>query len=314
MILGDAPVFLVGSVRSGTTLLRLMLDHHPKIAFNLESAYLVTQISDDKEYPNIEQYRAWLRNDRVFQHSHFSIDERLDFVELVNDFLHQKRLRDKKEIVGATVHLQFRKLRWLWPQAKYIHICRDGRDVASSVMRMGWAGNVYVAADRWLEAEKEWDELCPMLGKDEWIEIRYEDLVASPKLHLERICTFLGVEYSEQMFDYVSRTSYESPDVNLNYQWKTRLRKVDVQRLEEKLGGTLVSRGYQLSRYPRISISGATRRYLYLQSRVGILMFRLGRYGIGLTLCEAFSRRVGLKGVHQNAIRRINRIVDSTLK
>jgi len=314
MTLVDTPVFLVGSVRSGTTLLRLMLDHHPEIAFNLESEYLVSQISNDRTYPTIEQYRAWLKNDRVFQHSRFSIDERLDFVELVNDFLHQKRSRDKKATVGATVHRQFRKLRWLWPRARYIHIYRDGRDVANSVMRMGWAGNLYVAADEWLEAEREWDQLCPMLSKDDWIEIRYEDLVASPRLHLERICTFLGVEYSERMFDYISETSYESPRVDLSYQWKTHMRKADVQRLEEKLGGTLLSRGYRLSQYPRISISGVERRYLYLQSRAGTIRFRLRRYGIVLTLCEAFSRRLGFTRFHQRTIRRVNQIVDSTLK
>lgn len=37
----EPPFFLIGSERSGTTLLRLMLDHHPNIAFNLESGFLV---------------------------------------------------------------------------------------------------------------------------------------------------------------------------------------------------------------------------------------------------------------------------------
>ena len=314
MTLADVRVFLVGSERSGTTLLRLLLDHHPRIAFNGESEYVVTQISVDGAFPEIERYREWLRNDRIFQGSRFSIDEGLDFVALVNDFLNQKRARDNKEIVGATVHYQFRKLGRIWPRAKYIYLYRDGRDVANSVMRMGWAGNVYVAADWWLEAEREWDELRAALGHDDWIEVRFEDLVASTRPQLERICSFLGVAYSERMFDYARTSSYRAPDVGLNYRWKTGMRKADVQRLEAKLGGRLSGRGYELSGYPRIPVPALTRKYLYLQSRLSAFLFRLGRYGIALTFQETLSRRLGWNQAHVKAISRINQIVNANLK
>ena len=46
------PVFLVGSERSGTTLLRLMLDHHPAIAFDKEADYMVTMVSDAGVLPS----------------------------------------------------------------------------------------------------------------------------------------------------------------------------------------------------------------------------------------------------------------------
>lgn len=314
MTLVNTPVFLVGSERSGTTLLRLMLDHHPRIAFSGESEYIVTQISDDGAYPEIGRYHEWLRNNRIFQGSRFSIDERLHFVGLVNDFLNQKRSRDNKQIVGATVHYQFRKLGKIWPRAKYIYLYRDGRDVANSIMRMGWAGNVYVAADWWLEAEKEWDELRHVLGDNNSIEVRYEDLIANSRPPLERICTFLGVEYSERMFDYVGSSTYGAPDVSLIYQWKTGMRKVEVQQLEGKLGDRLLSRGYELSRYPRISVPWPTRKYLYLQSRVNAFLWRIRRYGAVLTFQETLSRRLGLKQIHQNAVGRINRIVNANLK
>jgi hypothetical protein len=314
MTLIDTPVFLVGSERSGTTLLRLMLDHHPKIAFNLESEYIVTQISDDGVYPEIVRYREWLKNDRVFQHSHFEIDERLDYTELVNDFLNQKKTRDNKQIVGATIHFHFHKLAQIWPSAKYIYLYRDGRDVASSVVRMGWAGNVYVAADWWLKAEQEWDEVRQALDSDNWIEIRYEDLIAKTELELERICTFIGVERSRAMLDYVQNSTYQSPDPSLSYQWKTTMRKVDVQRLEEKLGDRLSSRGYELSGLPRISISGLEKSLLRLHSRLRAYLDRLRRYGAVLTFQETLSRRFGLDQAHRNAVRKIDSIIDANLK
>jgi hypothetical protein len=310
----DTPVFLVGSERSGTTLLRLMLDHHPRIAFNNESEYFVTQISEDGGYPEIGRYREWLRNHRIFQSSRFLIDTKLDFVALLNDFLVQKRSRDHKELVGATVHYQFRKLGRIWPRARYIYLYRDGRDVADSVVRMGWAGNVYVAADWWLKAEEEWDELRSGLRDGDWIEVRYEDLIAGTRPELERICAFLGVHYSEKMLDYVRNSTYQAPDASLTYQWKTGMRKLDVQRLEQKLGERLRRRGYEPSSHPRISVPALTRKYLYLHSRAKVFAFRLGRYGIALTLQETLSRRFRLHQLHRNAVGKIDRIVNAHRK
>jgi len=314
MTLVDAPVFLVGSERSGTTLLRLMLDHHPKIAFNFESDYIATQISDEGAYPEMKQYREWLTQDRAFQGSRFSIDERLDFVGLVNHFLIQKQARDGKELVGATIHHQFHKLSRIWPRAKYIYLLRDGRDVAVSAMRMGWAGNTYIAADVWLKAEKERDDARLHVGDERWLEVRYEDLIVSTRPQLERICDFLGVEYSERMFDYVNTSTYDAPDPSLCYQWRTNLAKVEVQRLEEKLGDRLLSRGYPLSGYPRIMIPRLVKKYLFLQSRIEAYRYRLRLYGVGLTLRETLSRRLGLERLHRKTIAKINRVTDAHMK
>jgi hypothetical protein len=291
-----------------------MLDHHPRVAFKYESEYLVMQISDDGVHPEIGRYHEWLKNNRAFESSGLSIDEKLDFVALVNDFLIQQKSRDNKDIVGTTIHYQFCKLVWIWPRAKYIYLYRDGRDVANSVMRMGWAGNVYVAADWWLDAEKEWVEVRQTLDDNMWIEVCYEELIRNARPELERICTFLGVEYSEKMFDYVKSSTYRAPDVSMIYQWKTGMRKIDVQRLEEKLGDRLLNRGYELSGYPRISVVALLRKYLYLQSRVSTFLFRLRRYGIALTLQETLSRRFGLNKFHRNAISKKDRIDKAYLK
>jgi len=291
-----------------------MLDHHPKIALNLESMYILSQISSDGKYPEMARYREWLRNNRSFQHSHFHIDERLDFVELVNDFLNQKKLRDNKEIVGATIHYRYRLLQTIWPQAKYIYIYRDGRDVANSIMRMGWAGNLYLAAEWWLRAENEWDVAHANIDNNRWIEVRYEDLINDSRTQLEKICSFLGVEYSEKIFDYANQSTYSAPDANLCYQWKTGLSKRDIQQLEAKLGERLLHRGYELSGYPRISISSQSKKYLYLQSRVRAFLFRINRYGAMLTLQETLARRLGLRRLHLNIAKRIDRIIDANLK
>ncbi len=126
------PIFLVGAERSGTTLLRLMLDHHPQIAFNSEFEYVVDRISADGHFPDLPCYHDYLSSRWIFKDSHFQIDPNLDYPNLVNSFLQQKQKRDQKARIGATVHHQFHYLCKNWPQAKFIHLLRDGRDVARS--------------------------------------------------------------------------------------------------------------------------------------------------------------------------------------
>jgi len=310
----DRPIFLVGAERSGTTLLRLMLDHHPMIAFNGESEYIVSRISEDGAYPEMSGYRAWLRSDRIFQGSCLRVDESLDYPSLVNDFLDQFRSRSRKAMVGATVHTQFHKLHRIWPRAKYIYLLRDGRDVAGSVQRMGWAGNAYVAADWWLGAEAEWDALRAVLGDDDWIEVRFEDLAADAAAQLRRICAFIDAPYSDQMLGYVRDSTYGAPDSGSRFRWRTAMGMAEVQRLEDKLGERLPLRGYELSGHPRIRVAEWMKICLYLHSRVRAFLFRLNRYGIVLTIQEALARRLGFDRAHRNAISRINRIINAHLK
>lgn len=308
------PVFLIGAERSGTTLLRLMLDHHPEIAFNLESEYLVSQIAEDGVFPDIGHYADWLSRDRVFRHSRFSIDERLDYSGLVNDFLRQKLERDRKKYVGATVHYQFGKLSLIWPDARYIYLYRDGRDVANSVVQMGWAGNVFVAADWWRKTEEEWESLRARLARDRWMEVRYEDLVANPRGELENICGFFGTGFSERMFDYKKNGSYGLPDVRLIYQWQGKMKPHDVQLVEARLANGLQKRGYELSGHQLKTIGSVGGRILRLHSRLAGSCRRVSDFGLSLYLEEILSRRLGLKLWNRAVQSKIDTMVDAGIR
>ncbi len=104
------PYFIVGSERSGTTLLRLMLDYHPRLACLFEFDYSVDQVGADGSFPDLEDYRAWLPTRRSFYTSGASIDPSLNYRELVDSFLEQKRQRGGKEFIGGTVHRHFDRL------------------------------------------------------------------------------------------------------------------------------------------------------------------------------------------------------------
>ena len=310
----EQPFFLVGSIRSGTSLLRLMLDGHPDIAFNLESEYLVSQLPKGNGFPDVVEYVSWLEHDRVFQHSRFSINKELDYVSLMNDFLWQKKEREGKSIIGATVHDDFGELKRIWPNAKYIHIYRDGRDVSNSVMQMGLTGNAYMAADYWLKAEHEWNELANTLSPSDYINISYEDLICDAKNSLEGICNFIRVSYSEHMFDYANDSTYGLPDPKFTYQWKIKSKANDVQRIESKINGMLLQRGYDLSINKPIKLGGLTKRYLHFNSKINALLFRINKYGVNLVLQEMVSRRFNFIDWNISVSRKIDVITDNNLK
>jgi hypothetical protein len=308
------PVFLIGSERSGTTLLRLMLDHHPDIAFNLESEFLVSEISDAGVFPDVADYRRKLEEDRVFRHSRFYVPADLDFPALANDFLRQKLERDGKSIVGATVHYGFSKLRFLWPSARYIYLLRDGRDVACSVVEMGWAGNVFAGAQWWIDAEREWAEYHGSLARDRWIEVRYEDLIANSTAQLRRICDFIGVAFSERMFDYTERSSYSLPDPAQSLKWRRRMPPRDLRLVEARIGPQLIARGYELGCQAPPRVAPARAQWLQWQSRLKVLARRIRTFGFWLFALELISRRLGWMTFHSKALRAIGVIEDQNLR
>ncbi len=149
----DRPVFLVGAERSGTTLLRLLLNHHPLVRFHHEFEYVVDHVGEHGEFPRVADFARSVADDRVFQCSEETPLDNVDYPTLAKSFLRAKLGGYPFRVIGATVHRNMERLLYLWPRARFIHLVRDPRDVARSRIAMGWAGNTWVAAEAWIAAE-----------------------------------------------------------------------------------------------------------------------------------------------------------------
>jgi Sulfotransferase family len=305
------PTFLVGSERSGTTLLRLMLDSHPELAFHAEFEWVVQLMSDEQGWPDLDAFYELMRLDR--SSDHFSVDRSLDYPSLVRSLLEQKRVADDKPRIGATVHLHFDRLLRIWPDARFLHLVRDGRDVARSCVQRGWYGEVSTAAERWLTAEALWDRVAKTLPPERCLEVKYEDLAADPVPVLTRICEWIGIPYHPAMLEYPTRSSYAYPRADFAYQWKGKLTPHQVQLLEARIGDVLVSRGYELSGLPRIEPTRIEQTLLRLQNRVGVARARLRSLGPRLWLASLVSTRLGSKAWRTAVLLRINDVVSSQL-
>ncbi len=304
----DAPVFLVGSERSGSTLLSHMLDHHPHVAWCGGFEFAVEFLQQKGQWPRLRDYCRALEIDIIFQRSGFTVDASLSYPELMRDFLVQQRNRYGKELVGATVHLYFDRLPWIFPSCRFIHLLRDGRDVSRSRVAMGWDGNMWTAAEHWVVAEQLWDRLQAQLCPDQWHEVRYESLIRAPEAELREICNFLGVPYSPHMLHYPDNTAYTPPDPKLIGQWERSLSPVEIQLAEAQMIDMLRARGYRPSGLAPLHVGWQYAQWLREHDRYRRLRFRIQRYGWSLAAADVLARRLHLNFWARRLQRRLNAI------
>ncbi|QDS96079.1 Sulfotransferase domain protein [Roseimaritima multifibrata] len=308
----ERPIILVGCVRSGTTLLRLMLDSHPEIAFHFEFEFAVERISPDGIFPPLDLYRDHLNSNRIFQLCNYDIDKNLSYKDLINSFLLQKK--QNKRFVGATIHKYLDRIPYLFEDARYIHLVRDPRDVARSIVAMGWAGTSFTATKMWLETERHWDLLRKHIPDHDVIDVRYEDLLEAPKAHLAKICHWAGVEYSPRMLDYPTNSSYGKPDSRLAHQWKSKARSVEIRQSEAAAGDALIQRSYEPSGEDALSV-GAWRRCMYAATDwQWRLRFRIRRYGIGLYAADLLARKLRIHSIRQMTRIRIDDLDNAAMR
>jgi len=310
----EEPFFLVGSERSGTTLLRLMLAHHPEIECAPEFEFLVEEMPPEQGWPDLDGYYDWLATNRIFLPHGLEVDRTLDYPALAKSFVAQYCSRSGKRVHGATCHKHFDRLLRIWPKARFVHLLRDGRDVARSCIGMGWAGNVWYGAQRWIDAERLWARVAERVDEGRRFELRYEDLVRDPEGELARLCAFLGKSYRGEMLEYAGDSSYERPDPKLVAQWRRKLGPGELALLEARIGGLLRERGYEESGVAPARV-GAWRRFvLMLEDRIERFRFRCDRYGLGHVVQSRLARLLGASAWQRRLLLARNEIDNRHLK
>jgi len=271
-----------------------MLDHHPNMACMQESDFIVTHYDKLRDAPP-RSYAEALQSDWLWPRSGLSFPESAkSYAECAQAFLAQRHRESGKPSVGATVLNAYHPLPTLFPEAKYVHLLRDGRPVAASIVQMGWAGNLYVAADRWRRAIEGVQELREHIPAERWLEIRYEELLADPKQELTRICEFLGYDFDPQVLKYDADTTYDIPDAKNAHRWRDRLTAKQIRHAEMAAGALIDQLGYE--RLSNVKEPGTLRRkVLALDSRVRRTLFRCKRYGTWLMLARWFWRKLGVR-------------------
>jgi hypothetical protein len=211
------PFFIVGSARSGTTLLRLILNAHPDVAVPPESRFITELWTGQHEI----ELGAFLNSLAV--HKRF---ETWDLpIEAVAEEIGATTKVDYADAVSAAFSAYARvngKSRWgdktpryveridllaqLFPGARFIHLVRDGRNVALSYANVPFGPKtVGKAAALWRARVIAGRTGGAALGGERYLEIRYEDLVEDPAGETKDICEFLDLTFDPGMLDYTER-------------------------------------------------------------------------------------------------------------
>jgi hypothetical protein len=210
------PFFIVGNDRSGTTMLRLILDRGPDAAIPPESMFL-TDLAPVLEAggPRGEAAARQLVDD-VWQHPKVRLWELGPGPpEMPPGVEREDAFRFAAEAPFRAYAARHGKPRWgdktphyvhhvdhllrIWPHARFVVLVRDGRDVALSLRRMPFGpNNTWAAAQWWARGIRAGDR-AQGEHPDAVLTVRYEDLTRRPREEVQRICAFLGLAYDDDM-------------------------------------------------------------------------------------------------------------------
>lgn len=300
--LREGMFILYGGLRSGTTMLRLMLDGHPDIACPGERDFMVGFLREDRDGLILDA--AALQEARIFRNSGLSVPKARDGTAAFWSFVREERISLNEKVYLPVLHRDPGRLLQVFPQARFIHLLRDPRDVARSSMGMGWAGNTWYGIDHWIETERSWDRM--RVPEDRICLVRYEELLQAPEAQLTRLCDFLGVPFSPDMMNYSERSTYEPVDPTLAYQWRRKQTAQEVSEVEHKLGDLLTARGYAPSEAGARRPGRLRRYWLAVQNKWGIWRHRIRRFGWRDPILVALTRWGVPKAWGRGARRRIS--------
>ena len=268
----SSPFFIIGAARSGTTFFTLMLNSHSRIAVPFESHFFPEYYSRRDSLGDLENSvkdRLYLIKSILAEPFVASWDKRVEPEELdIGNCTSLEKTIDQIYAAYARKHgksiwgdkspsyiMKIDVLNRMFPSSKFIHIIRDGRDVAMSVAKQWWGEkNFMTAVDDWARNVDRARKMLRMLPYDRHMELRFEDLVCAPARELRRVTGFLGLDFEEKMLnscpedkarEFVNidlKTDHshlsEPPSLSQTYKWRQKLSSAD-QAIASEIGGNL---------------------------------------------------------------------------
>ena len=218
------PFFIVGSERSGTTLLMAILGQHSRLAVPEVAWYYPRFRAFLHTYGDLADSARFrtLVSEMIFglKTPFFGLD--LNPATIVDELLARIETKTFAGAYGAILDLYARALgkpRWGektphnlfyveeiladFPDARFIHLVRDGRDVAVEQLRSAFGPrNIYAAALIWRRTQEVAARRRAELPGDRWLDVRYEELAARPEAVVEDVTRFLGEDHEPATLDF----------------------------------------------------------------------------------------------------------------
>lgn len=276
------PVFIVGAPRSGTTLLQYILRAHPGISIPTGESHFIIPLMRYAETFGDLRKRENVRKvlEAMYAQSAEFLDTDLHGMKFDIDQLSMEFHSEKRSTMVSIIRGLYEKnargegkMRWAdktpyyvlhmvrlkkwFPDAKFIHVIRDGRDVALSmfVRRHDFRiYNCYLAAKYWQQCVDAGRAQGAILGAENYAEIRYEELVVDARSTIRSLCDFLREEYTDALLRYAKpKEGGKTPLLKGNIKgdnfekWRTEMTSHQIRMFEGGAGSTLRDCGYAIS-------------------------------------------------------------------
>jgi Sulfotransferase family len=194
------PIFVVGCPRSGTTLLRSILDAHPRICCPVwETGVFVAlaqMLDRDSEWHAANDSLIGDLRPRMLQWARRSVET------MMQELTAQVGKPRWAEKTPAHV-LHIRLIHEVFPEAQFLHIIRNGRDVVRSLQNMPWAPRrIRWSSQRWIDSIQCGRDAASKLPVGRYMEVRYEELTKNPDELVHGLCAFLGEDFVPQMLAF----------------------------------------------------------------------------------------------------------------
>jgi hypothetical protein len=292
-------LFIVGCARSGTTLLRRMVDAHPQIAIPPETHW-IPRLFERRVALTDEGFVTPVLVSKLLGHKKFSRmrmsrpevesligpDESVPYAHFVTRLFDLYGHRHQKAFVGDKTPGYVKRLpllHGLWPGARFVHLIRDGRDVCLSAIQWrkserkhrrysSWNEDPVSTAALWWEWQVRLGRQAGApLGPGLYHELRYEGLVARVEEELVDLCAFLALPWSDAMLHFhegrtrrgshlSSKERWMPPTRGLR-DWRSQMDAEQLGRFEAVAGDLLEELGYRRGAPPSGSeaLDGAAR-------------------------------------------------------
>lgn len=269
------PFFIIGTGRSGTTMLRLILAGHSRLHVCPETWFVrdLVRLFPRNVVLRPEQVAAAI--DVMTQH------KRWHDLKTREDELREAVARLERPTIAGLLSIVYRheaalagkprvgdktpgyfeivpELAAMFPGARFIHLIRDGRDVAMSWHDLDWQRYHEGDGFEWTRNMRHWRSWRGTKLADSILDVHYEDIVAQPEAQMRRICAFLGEDFEPGMLTWDDRLDLIPPrDQGLHTKlarpmrqdlaggWRS-LRAMECFAMEACLGADLRAQGYAL--------------------------------------------------------------------
>lgn len=261
--LAAEPIFIIGSARSGTTWVHDIFKAHPEVATLFETWLFTKQDGIGSLFSSAHWPAKYSGLGRLLEREQLLLQVR-SFCETImsSAILDAHRFLVEKSPSHA---FSLDLINEIFPKSRFIHVVRDGRDVAVSVQaaarswvphwKMTFGKSLMASAKAWHDSVKRVKNHAGVIGGERFLEVRYEKLHEDPMHTYRTMFDFCDIPYDENLL----RRIYEKTDFSKNYKpgedkfrrggrvgdWKREYSMKDAIIFQAVAGSMLITLGYE---------------------------------------------------------------------